>query len=135
MKKWTDLPGLRRAMAITMAVLALGAIALLIDSAVHPRSQMDAFLAIGLITTGIITLFRAWQLGGQRPDGEFVPSPKPWKRVLFLLLLPLTGAAALSLFVAGLSIGIIAVFLLLTANLIMVLLFDFKVASHAADLR
>lgn len=120
-KDWHDSHMLRqrRIAAVVMAALALCGLALILGAATRP----NASVAVGFTILGLVTLIRAWQLGGRRGRG-FVPSSKVWKRVLFLAIVLTVGAYATLACSTAQALSIGGIFLLLVANLIIMLLFD-----------
>ncbi|MBT8162597.1 MULTISPECIES: hypothetical protein [Arthrobacter] len=114
----------RRATASVMVALSIAGIAILIATGIHPSSAVDGFLVLTLSTFGIISIFRAWQLG-TRPGRVYVPTLKPWKRILLVILLLISGGIAGYLYFSYHGSLILAVFLFFAANLLLMLLFDF----------
>lgn len=116
----------RRVGAAAVAVLSLAGVALLPFANPRPPGETWTVLVITLTVAAIAMLFRAWQLGGSERGNMFVPSSKTWKRILFFtLVLAAGGFVAVRYFTdPEFSVGTFAAFMLFTAYLILVLLFD-----------
>lgn len=117
----------RRVGAVGVTVLSLAAVALLPFATPRPSGgETWTLLVISLTLAAIFMLFRAWQLGGTKRGNVFVPSSKARKLILFFMLV-----LAAAVFVAiqyftdpEFTIGTFAAFMLFTAFLVLVLLFD-----------
>lgn len=116
----------RHVAAVLMAFLALCGVALIVGAGMLPNAGPVSFLAVGFTILGLVTIIRAWQLGSPR-GSTFVSTSKVWKRRLFLATVLGAGAyTTYAMFTMGtpqaMSIG--GLFLLLTSNLILMLLFE-----------
>lgn len=109
--------------AIIMTVLSVCAEALTVSAANQPGAGVVSYLSVGLTVVSVVTLLRAWQLGGKRGSIQ-VPSTKAWRWLAF------TATAVASCVYAALAVtshgnlAVTGMLLLLIANLIPMLLFE-----------
>ncbi|MHA7173934.1 hypothetical protein [Arthrobacter monumenti] len=116
----------RTSAAVIMTVLAAVSITLILALSVGTGTN-NSTMPMVILTMGIFTLIRAAQLGfSLSRNGTYEPAYKKWKRILFVLLVIIGAVWCTYELITDVSILSLALYLLLVANLLFMLLFEFR---------